>query len=400
MLKHKNVLLVLGIIFIASNLRTPLTAVGPLVSDIRSDLGISNGMTGFLTTLPLLTFAVLSLPSSKLGTKIGNELAIFLSLIVLTAGILLRSAGGSSALFAGTFLISTGIVVGNVLIPSLIKQNFFGKVGLITSIFSIAMSLSAGISSGMSVPLAIDLHWGWRQSLLVWSLLAVAAIILWLPQLYHRERVVKVAKPAYATKSVWHSSLAWQVTFFMGLQSLLFYCFIAWLPAILQSHGLSMATAGWLLSFSQIIAIPASFIVPILADRLNNQRAITAISCLIYFMGLLGLLLSKNMILLTTSVALIGVSGGACFSLAFTFIGLRSINGAQAAELSAMAQSMGYLLAAAGPIIIGYLFDYTQTWASSIVVWLIITLLLLYAGLGAGRNRYIFPMDRPEQNPN
>jgi CP family cyanate transporter-like MFS transporter len=112
-------------------------------------------------------------------------------------------------------------------------------------------------------------------------------------------------------------------------------------------------------------------------------------------MGLLGLLLSKNMILLTTSVALIGVSGGACFSLAFTFIGLRSSNGAQAAELSGAAQSVGYLLAAAGPIIIGYLFDYTQTWASSIVLWLIITLLLLYAGLGAGRNRYIFPMDKP-----
>ncbi|WP_312198050.1 MFS transporter, partial [Anaerospora hongkongensis] len=157
MLKHKNAFLVLGIIFIASNLRTPLTAVGPLVSDIRSDLGISSAMTGFLTTLPLLTFAVLSLPSSKLGTKIGNELAILLSLIVLTAGILLRSAGGSAALFAGTFLIGTGIVVGNVLIPSIIKQKFPEKVGLITSIFSIAMSLSAGISSGMSVPLANDL---------------------------------------------------------------------------------------------------------------------------------------------------------------------------------------------------------------------------------------------------
>lgn len=400
MLKHKNVLLVLGIIFIASNLRTPLTAVGPLVSDIRSDLGISNGMTGFLTTLPLLTFAGLSLLSSKLGTKIGNELAIFLGLIVLIAGILLRSAGGSAALFAGTFLIGMGIVVGNVLVPSIIKQKFPEKVGLLTSIFSISMSLSAGISSGMSVPLANDLHWGWRQSLLVWILVAVAAIIFWLPQLYHRERAVKVAKPASTANFIWHSSLAWQVAFFMGLQSFLFYCFIAWFPAVLQSHGLSMASAGWLLSFFQIIAIPASFIVPILADRLNDQRGITVISCLIYFMGLLGLLLSKNMILLTTSVALMGVGGGACISLAFTFIGLRSSNGAQAAELSGMAQSVGYLLAAAGPIIIGYLFDYTQTWASSIVVWLIITLLLLYAGLGAGRNRYIFPMDEPKQSPN
>lgn len=398
MLKQKDMLLVLGIIFVAFNLRTPLTAVGSLVSNIQSDLGISNGMAGFLTTLPLLTFALLSPLSSKLGAKIGNKLTIFLGLIVIFIGILLRSAGGSTTLFIGTFLIGIGIVTGNVLIPSIIKQKFPEKIGVLTSIYSISMSLSAGISSGMSVPFANDFHMGWRQALLVGSLIAMLAIILWLPQLYHREKAVKVTKTASAANSVWRSSLAWQVTFFMGLQSLLYYCFIAWLPAVLQSHGLSMTMAGWLLSFFQIIGIPASFIVPILADRFDDQRGITAISCMTYFIGMLGLLLSGNMLLLTISIALMGVGGGACFSLAFSFIGLRSSNGAQAAELSGMSQAVGYLLAAAGPVLIGYLFDYTQTWVSFIIVCLIIALILPYFGLGAGRNRYIFPMDEPKRS--
>ncbi|ADY55669.1 major facilitator superfamily MFS_1 [Syntrophobotulus glycolicus DSM 8271] len=392
MLKHKNRLLVLGIIFIACNLRTSLTSVGPLINDIRTDLGISNSLAGFLTTLPLLIFAGLSPLSSKIGNKIGEERTIFFGFIVLIIGILLRSFGGITALFAGTVLIGAGIVTGNVLIPSMIKRKFPQKIGLLTSIFSTAMSLMAGIASGVSVPLAMKLGLGWRNSLLIWGLLVVIAIFFWIPQLKNGEKpdpAIKAATDGSDAKSVWRSPLAWKIALFMGLQSLLFYSLIAWLPDILSSRGLSMETGGWLLSVFQIVAIPTSFIAPIVADRREDQRGIAVASGLVYFAGMLGFLLSENMASLTGSVILMAIGGGACVSLAFTFIGLRSASNKQAAELSGMAQSVGYLLAAAGPLFIGVLSDYSKEWTSSIVFLLVVILLLLYFGFCSGQNKHI-----------
>lgn len=306
---------------------------------------------------------------------------------------MLRSLGGSAVLFAGTVLIGIGIVAGNVLMPSIIKHKFPQKIGLLTSIFSTAMSLTGGIASGISVPIASKLGLGWRNSLLVWGLLVVIAILFWIPQLKNGEKsnhIIKVDSDVADTKSVWRSSLAWKIALFMGLQSLLFYSLIAWLPGILHSRGFSMETGGWLLFLFQIFSLPTSFIAPIVADRLKDQRGIAAASCLIYFVAMLGFMLSESMIALIISVIFIGIAGGACFSLAFTFIGLRSGNNKQTAELSGMSQSVGYLLAAAGPVLIGFLSDYTKAWTSSIVLLLIAILLLLYFGFSAGQNKYIF----------
>lgn len=395
MMNTKRTVLLAGIILVSFCLRTPLTAVGPLVGLIRADLAISNGLAGFLTALPLLVFAAFSPASSKLGSKIGNELTILIGLLILTAGVLFRSAGGTAALLAGTFFIGLGIVAGNVLIPSIIKQKFPDKVGIVTSAYSVSMFISGGLASGLSIPLADGLHLGWRYTLGASAVLVLAALLLWLPQL-RQPTPAALRKAAAAPASIWRSPLAWQVSLFMGLQSFLFYCVVAWLPAILRSYGINAATAGWLLTFYQICAIPASFIAPVFADRCSDQRGITAVVCLIYLAGMLIFFLGGGFSLLLLGIALIATGSGASISLAFTFICLRTSSAGQASELSGMSQSVGYLLAATGPALLGFLFDYSQTWTSSIVLWILTTVLLLYFGLCAGKDRYVFPREQAE----
>lgn len=390
MINTKKYLLVVGIIFVAFCLRTPLTAVGPLVNLIRVDLTISNGLAGFLTTLPLLVFAAFSSAVSKLGSKFGNELTIQFGLLILAAGVIFRSAGGIISLIGGTFFIGLGIVAGNVLIPSIIKQRFPDKVGLITSVYSVSMSISGGLASGISIPFADDYHLGWRYTLESVVVLILVAMLLWLPQLRKAKAIAALPQKAIAAASIWRSSLAWKVSFFMGLQSFLFYCIVAWLPAIFHSYGINAKTAGWLLTFYQICAIPANFFAPVLADRCRDQRGITAVVCLAYLIGMMIFLFGGGFFLLLLGTVLLAIGSGASFSLAFMFICLRAKSAAQASELSGMSQSVGYLLAAFGPTMIGVLFDYSQTWTSTIMLWILVTGLLLYVGLSAGKDRYVF----------
>lgn len=240
-----NIFLIAGIIFIAFNLRPAITAVGPLISSIRSDMDLTNGMAGFLTTLPLLSFAVLSPVAPKLGQKLGNERTLWVGLVILLIGILLRSYGESITLFAGTALIGVGIAICNVLLPSLIKHKFPDKAGIMTSFYTTAMSIFAALASGISIPLSHGLAWGWSASLMVWAGLAFVAILIWVPQLRYHDTGNRTVSLKADGQTVWRSKIAWQVTFFMGIQSFLFYCTIAWLPEILRSHGMSMSLAGW-----------------------------------------------------------------------------------------------------------------------------------------------------------
>nr|WP_239534192.1 MFS transporter [Thalassobacillus pellis] len=382
-------MLIIGIILIAFNLRPAITAVGPLISTIREDLGISNGMAGMLTTLPLLAFAVLSALAPRLGLRLGNGMAIQAGVAILAFGILVRSFESITTIFTGTALIGIGIAILNVLLPGVVKQAFPLKVGVMTGLYSISMSLFASIGSGVSVPFANTLDSGWQGSLLVWSLLAVLAFIAWLPQKDLQKSVHKVPKMDPANNPLWRSKLAWQVTFFMGLQSFLFYSLIAWLPEILQSRGMDPAASGWMLSWLQIIGLPATFLIPVLAGRLKSQRGIIMGIGIVYLTGMFGMLLGSAMLLLTISISLVGIAQGSCISLALTLLGLRAPNAAQAANLSGMAQSFGYLLAASGPIAIGYLYDYVHSWTPSIVILLAVVCLMLIAGIGAGKDAYV-----------
>ncbi|NOU98684.1 CynX/NimT family MFS transporter [Paenibacillus planticolens] len=384
-------LIILGIIVIAANLRAPLTSVGPLASLIRDNVHISNTLAGLITTVPLLAFALLSPFVPKLGRKYGVERVILIALIFLTVGIVIRSLSGAANLYVGTAILGFAIAVCNVLLPSLIKRDFSNKIGAMTGVYSISMNLCGAIASGISVPLAVGAGLKWQGALGIWGFLSFLSILCWLPQLKNRSKQVPTSgnkQPINNDVNVWRSSLAWQVTLFMGIQSMIFYVLIAWLPEILKQQGIDSGQSGWYLSIMQLALLPFTFIVPVIAGRMSNQRSLVIITSILILTGTLGLLYgSSNLILLW--IIILGIGGGFAFSLAMMFFGLRTENSQQAAELSGMAQSIGYLLAAIGPALIGYLHDATNSWTMPLLILVGASILLFMFGIGAARNRFV-----------
>lgn len=383
-------LLILGIIFIAANLRAPLTSVGPLVGMIRDNLQITNTSSGMITTLPLLAFAFFSPIVPKLGRRYGINRVILISVGLLFVGILIRSLAGISTLFIGTALIGLGISVSNVLLPGLIKQEFPKKLGTMTGVYSISMNLCGAIASGISIPIALGLGFGWKGALGIWSVLSLVAFFVWLPQVKHdKKREIETGEQSAEHKgSLWRSPLAWQVTFFMGLQSMIFYVLVAWLPEILLQRGIALDESGWLLSLMQLALLPFTFIVPIIAGRMASQRSLVFFTAGLFFTGILGLLYGSQELLYLWIVSL-GIGIGSAFSLAMMFFSLRSETAIQAAELSGMAQSIGYLLAATGPTLFGYMHDLTDGWTVPLLMLGGASVLLLVFGLGAARDRTV-----------
>ena len=232
------IILVVGIIFLATNLRAPITAVGPVVASIRDSLGISNAAIGTLTTIPLLAFAILSPFAPRLARRFGMEIVLFFVLVVLSIGLVLRPIGGFPTLYLGTILMGAGIAIANVLMPAFIKMKFPNNIGMMTGVYSISMNLTGALAAGLSIPIATSSSFGWKGSIGIWAILAIIAIVIWLPQIRQRHNGALPGQNGVKGKSLWHSKLAWKITIFMGLQSLLFYSLVAWLPVILQSRGM------------------------------------------------------------------------------------------------------------------------------------------------------------------
>lgn len=385
--KKINSVLLLGIIFVAMNLRSPITSVGPLIGIISDDLMLSGGQAGLITTIPLMSFAIISPIAPKLANKWTIEKTIFGALIVLILGMFLRAIPQLTFLFLGTTLLGAAIAICNVLIPGLVKKEFPHQSGLVTGIYSVSMNLTGAIASGISIPLVRKIGLDWNVALGLWSILALTAFVCWLPQLKRQDKEVQEMTPQ-ENSSIWTSTLAWSVTLFMGIQSFIFYVLVAWLPEMLVDKGLSTTQAGGMLSLLQMTLLPITFIVPIIAEKRPNQKSFVWVSFLLFAFGILGLM-GNNMKIVTLSIMGIGVAGGIAFSLSMMFFNLRTTSAKQAAELSGMAQSVGYLLAATGPFLFGFLHDVTKNWQSSLIILLVMTSILLIVGLNSAKKRVI-----------
>lgn len=394
--------LLIGIILIGSNLRAPLTSVGSLMSFIRDDLGLSNALAGSITTLPLLAFALLSPFAPKIANRIGMEWTIFLSLILLTVGLVVRSFFGVSLLFVGTVLIGLAIAIGNVLLPGLIKMNYPLRIGLMTGIYAVFMNLFGALASGLSVPISSISGIGWKGSLAFWGILSIVALLVWIPQLRKSVDSPKAAERQEKEKhNIWKSPLAWYITVFMGMQSLVFYTLITWLPEILLAHGYGSSAAGWMLSLMQFSLIPITFIVPLIAEKMSNQKLLAGITGALFFIGIVGLI-AGNAVFIPVSIILLGIGAGSAFSLSMMFFSLRTTSGQQASEMSGMAQSFGYLMAATGPVLFGALHDISNSWIIPLIVLGVVAGIIFVCGLQAGKNRTItdIGMQKKRQSEN
>ncbi|SDM87972.1 MFS transporter [Bacillus sp. OK048] len=380
-----------GIVLVAFNLRPAITSLGPLVGMIQKDVGLSHWSAGLLMSLPLVIFALLSPIVPKIANRLTNELTLLIGLSFLLIGILIRSIPMTFFLFTGTLLAGMGIAIGNVLLPAIVKDKFPEKFGLMTSVYSTSMGLVASLASGVSIPLAINLKLGWQGAQIVWAIPAVVAILVWLflHKKNKKETRVFQQNAGSNTTRIWRTPLAWQIAIFMGFQSFLFYVTISWLPEILHSQGMSMETAGWMLSLTQLVGLPASFFIPVLAGRTQSQIWIGFMLGMCSVLGYSGLLFGSSYPILIVSITLIGLGLGGAFPLALTYIGLRARNANQAAALSGMAQSTGYLLAAVGPLFIGYLYDIAHLWTIPIATLIFVSVIVMIFAMLSGRNRFV-----------
>ena len=385
--KFDIVLMILGIIFLAANLRAPITSVGPIITELSENLSLSPALIGLLTAIPLVSFALLSAFAPKVARKFGLEKLLLYSLLILAVGLFIRSSGNVFLLFFGAALIGAAITVGNVLMPAFIKKEFPAKVGIVTGIYLVSMNLTSALAAGFSIRIGEVSGMGWQASIGIWGILSLIAFLIWYPQA-RKSPVVSTQNNKRSNITLWKSRLAWDIALFMGLQSLLFYCLAAWLPAILQSWGMSADRSGWMLSYIQMAQLPIMLIGPILAARMKNQLLLVWVTFILLILGLAGIILGKTEYIIPAVIS-IGIALGLAFTLAMMFMVLRTRNTSESAELSGMSQTIGYIIAACGPPVFGALFSFTQNWYFPLGLLVVTAFVLCWVGLNSAKDRFV-----------
>ena len=302
---------------------------------------MSAAAAGLLTTLPVVCFGAFAPIALRLARRSGIEVALASAMVVLAGGILLRLVPSTFALFAGTVVLGAAITAANVLLPVLVKRDFPRRVGLMTGVYVMVFSGGAALAAAATVPLTDATGWGWRPALAVWAVPAALAALMWLARA-PRAAPPGPPRPVTALRWIWSDRLAWQVTLFMGLQSFGFYASVAWLPTIFVDHGIARTTAGVLLGVASLISVPASLAIPVLAAQRPSQHVFVLVTVALCGAGVLGLMLAPSAAAALWMV-LLGLGQGAAIGLALTLIGLRARDDHHAAELSGMAQTVGYL---------------------------------------------------------
>ncbi|NUS36945.1 MAG: MFS transporter [Pseudarthrobacter sp.] len=378
----------IGVLLIAVNLRVSFVSVGPVLVNISNDLGLSSAAAGFLTGLPLIAFAVFSPLAPGFASRLGLDRALWTSLLILAGGIVLRSLPVPGFIWTGTVLIGVAIAFLNVLVPSLVKRDFPLRVSQVTGSYTATQAAFAAVGAAVVVPVAQTSPAGWRLALGVWVGLALVAMAVLLPWLRrHRTSSGPSVTPGAAHRSPWGSALGWQVTAFMGLQSIAFYVLMAWLPTIEQSRGIPATTAGVHLSIFLLISVFASLGAGGVLHRGSDQRLVSFASGTLVFATFLGLALAPDLILLWVLLGALGC--GSLIVIALSLFSLRTVNHPQAASLSGMAQSVGYGMAAVGPVAFGALHDATGDWSLPLLATAGAMAVLAVMGLLAGRDRVI-----------
>ncbi|MFU0804479.1 MAG: MFS transporter [Pseudoclavibacter caeni] len=379
----------LGICAVALVLRSPLTAVPPALSQIAVDLHLSAAATGATTTLPLLCFAAFSFLAPVIAGRCGAAAAMRLGLVGIIAGALLRPLGSLWAFFVGTALIGMGIAVGNVLVPVIVRERLPGRIAGTMTAFSSTMGFGAMLGSLATGPL-LDAGWTWRAVLALAIPVSVLVSLIWWRSVPVRANgaaaspsAVRRAEgaahagdaavdlPAGAAgapeQSRWAIALrrpqTWLVTALMGLQSLVFYTELTWLPAQLTAAGMSVTAASVALALYNGLGIAGSAFMPRLVDSRHGRAGMIA-GFTVYLGGLSLLLAGRPW--LWAAVAVIGLMQGAAIATALMLIA-QTAAPAITAETSATAQGIGYLIAAVGPAVLGALADRVG-WAPPIVL--------------------------------
>ncbi|MEV0488273.1 CynX/NimT family MFS transporter [Streptomyces sp. NPDC050508] len=393
-------LLVVGIVLAALNLRPAITSLGALLEEVRDGLGMSGSVAGLLTSVPPLCFALFGVTAPRLARRFGPAAVVCAGMVAITTGLLIRPyVGGTAGFLAGSALALMGIAVSNVLMPVIVKRWFPDRVGSMTGLYSMALALGTGAAAALTVPMTDALGGSWRSGLTVWAALAAAAVLPWTALVRHREAPfghevpanrrtrAREAEPAQPRLRITRSRTAWALAVFFGLQATAAYITMGWMAQIFRDAGVSAGTAGLLLAVTMAMGVPLAFVIPRLATRLPRQGPIVIALGVCGLAGYAGLYLAPAAGAWAWAL-LLGVSNCA-FPLALTMVGLRARTGAGVAQLSAFAQSAGYLISVPGPLLVGVLYQHSGGWGLPIALMAGLMVPQMAVGVLAGRDRTV-----------
>ncbi|MDM9627360.1 MFS transporter [Rhizobium sp. S152] len=381
-----RILLGASLVLIAFNLRPVFSSASTLLPEIRSELGLSAFGASLLTTLPVVCLGAFSPLAPRLAQRIGAEHTLLGVLFLLALGTALRGLSSLPLLFLGTALAGACIAVGNVLLPGLVKRDFADRAALMTGFYTMALCAGAASAAGFTLPIERALGGSMPGALAIWALPALIVGLIWLPQVLATKTQVK--RSGFSVEGLWRDRLAWQVTLFMGLQSALAYCVFGWLVPILRERGMDGVTAGAIVSVSVMVQAAACLVAPQIAVRGKDQRLINSSLCGLAVIALLGLLFAPLSTVWIWAV-LQGIGQGGLIAVAMTTIVLRSRDPHVAAHLSGMAQCVGYLLAAIGPLVVGLIRSWTGNFAWCAVLFVALGLGAAINGWSAGRALHV-----------
>lgn len=387
-------LALVAIIFISVNLRPGASSVGPVLEEVRTGLGMSPAVAGVMTALPGLCFGLFGLIAVAVARRVGTSVGISLGLLAVVLGLVLRTVTGSVVLFLVlTMLALAGMALGNVLVPAWIK----GRTDVIRlmTFYSAGLTLGGATAAGLAAPVSRfvgeqSAGLGWRVSLGLWGVAAVAALTPWLVIAW-RERSTHADQRRAGTSSgggrLTRSRTAMALTLLFGVQSMNAYVQFGWLPQIYRDAGLSATYAGLLVSMLTAIGILGGLLMPTVIARSRTLAPWMVAFGLLLVAGYTGLLIAPA----TTPwlwAGLLGLSGFA-FPMAITLITARSRDPRVTARLSGFVQPVGYMLAAIGPFVVGLIYEATGGWTLVLLLLMASGIAMSGAGLRVSRESFV-----------
>jgi CP family cyanate transporter-like MFS transporter len=362
---------------LALNLRIAVAEVPPVLRD----LSLSDFERSLLVAVPVVCFSLAAFAGPPLSARLGEERVLLAMCAALCAGLALRPWWPNLSLFAGTILCGLAVAVMNVMMPSVLRRRFPKHLGQMTAAYTMALSIGAALAAGLTVPLVGALGGSVPLALAIWAVAAGVAFAVWLPQLRHP---LPGAHTAGGDIGLLRDFRARQITLFFGLQSALYYSLLSWLPTIYRDHGSSPVAAGAVLAVLSAVGIAGNFAAPLLAQRTGNAQAVVVVCSVLILIGLAGVLFAPTALPLVWAT-LLGIGTGGTFSLTLLLMASRAHDEVIARRLSSMAQGIGYMISALGPLVAGLLHSISGGWTLAILAMIAICLAQLGAGLAAAR---------------